>query len=344
MSEWKPNENASFWERAVTFDNKEDWLKFRGEGYRLTGTSVAGILNASPWSSPWKIYNEKRYGIKEPISAEKQAIFDRGHIWEPRIMEEYTRITGRRVFDPGIMLVEHPKHEWLWGSPDGLIEGGGFEAKTSTKPEHWGESGTVITKWVEGSEKVIPAQYAIQCYVYMSVTELPFWDLAVALPVPFDFPQVRWFRIMRDEAVENAMLKKVAAWRDKHLIHGVRPEVDETEDCRAGLNFTFRSDSKTTRSADLDEYNLMVQYREAHEREKQAKEEKMRIGNILLNSIRTDYGLEFGGSKAIAVRMSGATTYDVKAIMEERPDLKPILEQNKKKGRDYTRVQVYGGK
>ena len=53
----------------------------------LGGSDVAAILGISPWISPFMLYQKKIGAFVEEITPAKQKIFDRGHRWEPIVVE-----------------------------------------------------------------------------------------------------------------------------------------------------------------------------------------------------------------------------------------------------------------
>ncbi len=53
----------------------------------IGGSDVAAILGVSPWKSPFRLYQEKTGAYVEEITPAKQRIFDRGHRWEPVVVE-----------------------------------------------------------------------------------------------------------------------------------------------------------------------------------------------------------------------------------------------------------------
>ncbi|HRF12828.1 MAG TPA: YqaJ viral recombinase family protein, partial [Candidatus Accumulibacter phosphatis] len=53
----------------------------------IGGSDVAAILGVSPWKSPFRLYQEKTGAYVEEIGQARQRIFDRGHRWEPVVVE-----------------------------------------------------------------------------------------------------------------------------------------------------------------------------------------------------------------------------------------------------------------
>ena len=53
----------------------------------IGGSDAAAILGVSPWKSPFRLYQEKTGAFVEEITPSKKRIFDRGHRWEPVIVE-----------------------------------------------------------------------------------------------------------------------------------------------------------------------------------------------------------------------------------------------------------------
>ena len=60
----------------------------------IGGGDVAAILGVSPWKSPFRLYQEKTGAYVEEITLAKQRIFDRGHRWEPVVVEMLDRRTS----------------------------------------------------------------------------------------------------------------------------------------------------------------------------------------------------------------------------------------------------------
>jgi len=61
--------------------NQHDRTKFIG------GSDVAAILGVSPWKSQFRLYQEKTGEYVDDITPAKQRVFDRGHRWEPIVVE-----------------------------------------------------------------------------------------------------------------------------------------------------------------------------------------------------------------------------------------------------------------
>jgi putative phage-type endonuclease len=53
----------------------------------IGGSDVAAILGVSPWKSPFQLYQEKIGDFVEEVTRAKQKMFDRGHRWEPVVVE-----------------------------------------------------------------------------------------------------------------------------------------------------------------------------------------------------------------------------------------------------------------
>lgn len=53
----------------------------------IGGSDVGAILGVSPWTTPFQLYQKKIGALVEEITPAKQRIFDRGHRWEPIVLE-----------------------------------------------------------------------------------------------------------------------------------------------------------------------------------------------------------------------------------------------------------------
>ena len=331
-------------ERMEEYSTREEWLEARRTGYRIGASDVAKVLGVSPYGSEWDVWAKKKLNVSKEYSAQQLANFERGHRWEGRIVEDYAIETGLDVWHTDDMIIRHEEHEWISCSPDGLVldggELGGVEVKTDRDSRLWGESGQVIESWADGAEAIIRPDYALQVYWTLLTTGRPWWDMAVALPQSFDFPELRHYRVMRDEAIQARILAKVSAWRDQYLIGDDEPDPDGSEAARLSLlsRFPGRGD-KVVRDADDGERSLLLDLAEVKAELADLERTKKTITQKVCAAIGDDYGITLGKAKALWTPTKGRAGLDTKALKADHPE---IAAQYATQGKPYRSLRLYG--
>lgn len=230
-----------FGDRLEVYADRASWLAARAP-HRIGGSDVAAILGVSAWAGSWDIYRRKALGIDEAVTAEKQALFDRGHMAEPAVLADYALSAGRELLDMPQCTIRHPDHDWLVGSPDGFAvdpELGliGVEAKSAERVDGWGlqaegvaeilpedEGGATIVHVRPGDSGAgaLPDTYLFQVLTYLEITGLPAWDVHL-VAVPFGWwetvaelaKHVPWSRIAELAPEKGIHRRTVRVWRDE---------------------------------------------------------------------------------------------------------------------------------
>jgi len=186
---------------------------------KIGGSTVASILGIGR-STPLRVYAELTGKVQvEDIS--NQPRIRRGVRLEPVVRELYQDETGRTVL-PSPGLVQHPKFDWLAGTPDGLVDLSGvlcpWEAKT--------DSFYSVKKWTPP-----PLQYQVQVQFYMVLLGVEMASLA-AMPIDEDEdqPAVIHQDIVLDPIFCDYMMDRLVTFRDKHWLADIPPEPDFTKD------------------------------------------------------------------------------------------------------------------
>ncbi len=333
----------------IEYASREDWFAdARNEAphFSVGGTTAAAILGVG-YRTPWDVYLSA-HGLqpRELDAGDDSAVLKRGRRWEPIALEDYAERTGRRTHSP-LCRVEHPLAPWLRPSPDAFVEDdelglGVGEVKTASWGDAWGDDGTVIERWTEGSELLVPPGYAVQGYITLDATGLPFLDFIVGTPDRVQFMQIRVVRMLRDPDTQEALVQQVASWRRAHLLEGEAPPPDATDSCRKGLfaRFPGRGDKQITQATD-SQAELIGQLADAKKRLAQAEADEQLAANTLMASIGDGYGVVAGTSKALVIRAAGQRYLDQKGLAAAHPDL---VAQFQKSKAPYAYVRLFGGK
>lgn len=146
--------------------DRDAWLKERRTG--LGGSDAPAALGLSRWKTPYALWQEKRGEI---IETPDNWAMRWGRTMEPELRQHYADITGREVF-MAESIVRHPKHEWMFCTPDGgTADKRLIEIKTARSTDGWGEPGS----------DQIPQAYLIQVQHSLCVTALPVADVLLGI-------------------------------------------------------------------------------------------------------------------------------------------------------------------
>ncbi len=265
-------------------------------------TSILGI----GYSSPWGVYREYRDGASTTLTQQEVDDCQRGKEMEKVIFDLHASRSSSDLFRCSVRVL-HESEPWAAASADGFVleDGvlGGLEIKTSREPWKWGESGETIERWVAGeSDQVIPPRVAAQVYWYLAVTGLPWWDVVVAIPGLDVFLDIRVFRVMADPVVQGAIMRKVGAWRERHLLGNEEPPMDSSRECRDELTERFAELREPLRAAENHEAEMVVEYVTVSDQIKALEERKARLRNEIVNAIGSGRGLTVRGGKVLLSR------------------------------------------
>jgi putative phage-type endonuclease len=104
----------------------EEWKQERLK--RITASQTPVLFDLSPYQTRLQLFEEKTYGKEEPVSEEKQVLFNIGHKAE-EVMREYVRSKFNLEVTPAVVVSKECPE--LLASLDGFDESRGiiFEAK-----------------------------------------------------------------------------------------------------------------------------------------------------------------------------------------------------------------------
>ena len=176
----------------------------------IGGSDVSAILGVSPWKSPFQLYQEKIGAFCEEITREKQRLFDRGHRWEPVVVEMLVDELMDRGHDVQIIdrnaRYQDPEFPFLACELDLelLIDGDEHNAEIKTV------SPFAAKAWGEQDTDEIPLYYAAQ--VMHGLMVKPRKRAIVAALIGVD--DLRLHQVERDEETIAAIrAKEVEFWR-----------------------------------------------------------------------------------------------------------------------------------
>ena len=210
----------------------------------LGGADVAAILGVSPWLSPFMLYQKKIGAFIEEITAAKQKIFDRGHRWEPIVVEMMVDELRERGHDVEIITrnarYQDSEYPFLAVEIDVELMIDGEEVN--------GEAKTVnpfaLKDWGDEDSDEIPIYYAAQ--VMHGLMIKPRRKAVIAALTGFDDkPRIHW--IQRDEEIiAGIRARETAFWQ--RIINRNAPDPETIED----VMWLYRTDNGSVIEADYD--------------------------------------------------------------------------------------------
>jgi len=150
----------------TAFVSTKDWESLRHFG--IGGSDSSVVMGVSPYQSEEGLYYDKVGFPEKVVDPGRQAIFDRGHFLEPKVIEVFCRMTGA-VQIPETRMFQSKTHPHSTANLDGVLRmpTGNlaiFEAKSAVdcfaKAEEWFGSN-------------IPPNYLTQIHQYLGVMNDP---------------------------------------------------------------------------------------------------------------------------------------------------------------------------
>ncbi len=177
----------------------------------LGGADVAAVLGVSPWLSPFMLYQKKVGAFVEEVTPAKQKLFDRGHRWEPIVVEMLVDELQARGHEVEIIArnqrYQDPEFPFLAAEIDLELRVDGEEVN--------GEAKTVnpfaAKAWGDEDSDEIPIYYAAQ--VMHGLMIRPRRRTIIAAVTGFDEkPRMHW--IERDEeTIAGIRAREVEFWQ-----------------------------------------------------------------------------------------------------------------------------------
>lgn len=272
-------------------------------------TDAAAILGVSPWRTAVDVWMEKT-GRIEPADLSDVEAIRIGNVLEGPVAELYTMETGRELARP-VGTSRHPDYHFVACHPDFIAPGGLVECKTfgianpmtKDKRDQWGD---------DDSDQV-PTQYLVQCHYQMLVTGAAWVDLAALI----GGQGLRIFRVDRDEAFCQHMLKTVVDFWENHVIADVAPEPVNLGDCK----LLYPEDDGSTVQGGDEHVELI---RQLHALKASKKETEAHIASVELQikkAMGDAYKLEVGGQIVATWGVSYQDRVDSKALRAKYPEI-----------------------
>ena len=221
----------------------------------LGGADVAAVLGLSPWLSPFMLYQKKIGAYVEEVTPAKQKIFDRGHRWEPIVVEMLVDELRDRGHDVEIIArnqrYQDPEYPFLAAEIDLELRVDGEEVNGEAKTV----SPFAVKAWGDEDSDEIPIYYAAQ--VMHGLMIKPRRRTVIAALTGFDDkPRVHWIE-RDDETIAGIRARELEFWERVQTRNAPDPTVIED------VKWLYQRDGGTVLEADDDLLALWTELKSA---------------------------------------------------------------------------------
>lgn len=307
----------------VTRQQYEEWCKAankRGIG----GSHVAGLMGASNYSSPYKVWKECLYGRNEEEFSRRAKTGLELERWVALKFIENNPEFGLVEVAEGLYVSD--EYPYMVAQIDYKITDGNniylLECKTTRESN--------LDHWKEG----IPDYYYWQCINALLLTGLP--KIYIACAIGFD--EYRDYCLDTDDpqvVLDMSHLKKtVTNFWNTYITTGIAPKVDSSEATKTSID-ALKSKVNDVGNIDAALEGLLVRIRQS---EALIKEESDKV-NELKNQVRAilpGFCKATSDNWTISYSRIDKQTFDSKRFKEEHPD----LYQKYVKDDYYTRLDI----
>ena len=167
----------------------------------------------SPWLTPYQLQQRKLGREQEKPTNTAMKL---GNALEPVIGSLLQDERGWSLVHMN-ETARHIKAPNVAASPDFLSADKtfGVETKAIFRTAHeWGDEGSLD----------VPVRYLTQVHLNMAVWDMPVWYLAALIG-----PDLKVYRVERDEALEAFMVERLQEWYEKHVVAGDPVELTERD-------------------------------------------------------------------------------------------------------------------
>lgn len=275
----------------------EVWRDARNDG--IGGSDIAAILGLVTYATEYGVWLTKM-GHRGPV--DETPIMTRGRYAELMLGQWFADKTGLGLRKTGTWVVDGAEH--LRCNPDRLTSDGGVAEMKAPDTDDWADA------WTHG-----PAIHAV-----VQVK----WCMAV-LGAPHGYViadggrhGLRWWRIERDDAELDAMVKLVDDWWWWHIEQGNEPAVDRYEATTDAIKAASLPPEKLAEFAEVPGCSAWARRRrELKAQIKTAEQELALVENQIKAALRTAKTLTDGGRKVITWAWAALNTAKPYRVLKE---------------------------
>lgn len=278
---------------------------------KIGGSDAPTICGENEWKSSYNLYLEKQGEIEVEVTA----AMEDGHIYEPRLLDEWEKRNPSLTLRRHLCLV-HPDRPYMIANLDGLGINGSIQRVVESK-----KAGDRSIKMygLPGGE-MIPKSHYIQVQYYMGIV-YRMWGTDVPTDLIVKDPKLRvdqspMYRIELDLDF-FAALEAYAEEFHERLVKRIPPDVDGSKETEEYLRRQYLKDVGTSKEADSETTQIILVYRDTKARREKLEAEEQRFKNKLIEYLGANSFLTVEGVPQVSFKATkdGQTT-DWKGICE----------------------------
>lgn len=300
----------------MTDHDRADWLNWRRTG--LGASDVAGVLNLSPWASPFSVWASKVDDVDDTHDTDAMEF---GRRAEVMVGPWFADRTGLVVAGEQTRCA-HPVDGWKLATVDGLV----FDGPDTDTADALGVLEIKTTSdTVDDWAQEVPVHYRCQATWAMHITGLPHCWFAV-LHLAFGRPRFEVYQFDRDLDEEAFVVDACTRfWRD-HVLAGAPPAVDGHHATADAIKAHWPTADGTV-DADSEARRIVERLR-AHKKTLAAVQSNVDVAENELRALLGDREALVDGTDAkgrpvvlASWKAQQATRLDSKALKAAHPDV-----------------------
>lgn len=272
-------------------------------------SDIAAVLGISPWRTKLDVFLDKTKG-REPVTPEKQRIFDRGHRLEPYILDMYAEDTGEILSKRNHRYTDH-EFPFMAAEIDAETESGkNVEAKSTHQfaAKSWG---------LEMTDEV-PVYYNAQAQFGMGINGASLAEFPVLIGID-DF---RIYRVKRDEEIITNIRKAANDFWQAHIVTGVAPDPQTVGD----LERLFPWDSGTVCQATDQIRDMVLKLKGMKSKLKTMEADAEEVAKQIKLFMGEHAVLQYGATRLCTWAANEVTRFDAKAFRAKHAKIAPKFE------------------
>jgi predicted phage-related endonuclease len=238
----------------------EAQLEARRSG--IGGSEIASICGESAYGSAFDVWLSKVEGYRKPESEDLL----RGKFLESAIGEWYAHRKNLEPCDLVRPLLTshgfvHNLSPIAFCNPDFFELGEKCRLVSIKAPRHFRSTNQDgAARWGEDGSSHVPVEYQLQLqWEFMVLESLgepldPLMRLAA-----MGEGELRVFDVLADRELQASLLQVATVWWRRHIVEGVRPELEATSDTKNWIRSKFPRDTQPVRKATFEEERLMIE-------------------------------------------------------------------------------------
>jgi len=301
----------------------KEWLLTRwrdDQGRCVFGASdIPALMNASPYKSRAELFADK---LNEPIEQADKAVFRRGNLLEPALLQAASDQLGRIFFTPDTIYRDGRLSVSLDGVDNSIQPDIVVEAKTTTRYSIYDEND-------------LPIEWLWQGWAQQSVLDCPVWFSVLDRDL-----RINVVELPKNEVAIDALRLETEVFGE--WIDNNTPPMDEINNFSADDIARIIKPTPTMIELDATAAQLVIDLEKARAASKEASDAEARIKDALAQMMLNHEIGMFNGQKILSwQQQAGRTALDMARLRADHPEL---VKQYEKQSNAYRVMRTHRNK